>query len=80
MCAEKRAQVLDAPVSGGTPGAQAGTLTFMVGCQSDVVFEQSKPILSCMGKNLVYCGTHGNGQGVSLFENSFQKWPRFVTT
>lgn len=50
--------IVDAPVSGGTLGAAAGTLTFMVG-GSDSDFQLSRPILEYMGKNLVHCGAHG---------------------
>ena len=46
---------VDAPVSGGVAGAQNGTLTFMVGGTPEE-FEQVKPLLKAMGKNLVHCG------------------------
>lgn len=60
--------MLDAPVSGGTGGAEAGTLTFMVGgAQSD--FDNAKPLLSNMGKNIVYCGGVGNGQVAKVANN-----------
>src|SRR5580698_7970572 len=51
----------DAPVSGGTAGAEAGTLTFMVGATLEL-FERIKPLLLQMGKNAVHCGPSGNGQ------------------
>jgi len=54
---------LDAPVSGGPPGAIGGTLTIMVGGDQRV-FERAKPYLMAMGKNLVYCGPQGSGQKV----------------
>lgn len=60
--------VLDAPVSGGTVGAQNATLTFMVGGPEEV-FEQAKPVLQAMGKNIVYCGGHGNGQVAKVANN-----------
>lgn len=60
--------MLDAPVSGGTGGAAAGTLTFMVG-GSVSVFDQAGPILSAMGKNLVHCGAAGNGQVAKIANN-----------
>lgn len=60
--------MLDAPVSGGTGGAQAGTLTFMVGGE-EASFEQAKPILETMGKNIVYCGGIGNGQVAKIANN-----------
>ncbi|HZJ97365.1 MAG TPA: 3-hydroxyisobutyrate dehydrogenase [Oligella sp.] len=60
--------VLDAPVSGGTVGAQNATLTFMVG-GTEEGFEKAKPILQAMGKNIVYCGGHGNGQVAKVANN-----------
>lgn len=60
--------MLDAPVSGGTAGAAAGTLTFMVG-GSVSVFDQALPILSAMGKNVVHCGSAGNGQVAKIANN-----------
>src|SRR5262245_10777329 len=60
--------MLDAPVSGGTAGAAAGTLTFMVGGeQAD--FDRAKPVLSAMGKNIVHCGAAGNGQVAKVANN-----------
>jgi 3-hydroxyisobutyrate dehydrogenase len=58
----------DAPVSGGTGGAQAGTLTFMVGA-SAVHFTTLKPILAQMGKNIVHCGEIGTGQIAKICNN-----------
>ena len=60
--------MIDAPVSGGTTGASAGTLTFMVG-GSPEEFEFVKPILSGMGKNIVHCGASGNGQVAKVANN-----------
>lgn len=61
--------MVDAPVSGGVGGAQAGTLTFMVGGPTPH-FEKARNILSQMGKNLVHCGTQvGSGQVVKLCNN-----------
>jgi len=59
---------VDAPVSGGTGGAAAGTLTFMVG-GSDAAYEQVKPVLSAMGKNIVHCGDTGTGQVAKICNN-----------
>lgn len=59
---------VDAPVSGGTGGAAAGSLTFMVGA-SAAVYEQVKPVLSAMGKNVVYCGETGMGQVAKICNN-----------
>lgn len=60
--------MVDAPVSGGTGGAEAGTLTFMVG-GSVADFERAKPVLQCMGKNIVHCGDAGNGQVAKICNN-----------
>jgi 3-hydroxyisobutyrate dehydrogenase len=64
----KGLSMLDAPVSGGTGGAEAGTLTFMVG--GDLKdFETAKPVLANMGKNIIHCGATGNGQVAKLANN-----------
>jgi len=60
--------MLDAPVSGGVGGAEAGTLTFMVG-GGDAAFEQAKPLLSYMGKNILHAGGPGNGQAAKICNN-----------
>jgi 3-hydroxyisobutyrate dehydrogenase len=65
---EKGLPMLDAPVSGGTGGAQAGTLTFMVG-GSDPAFERAKPFLEKMGKTIVHAGGAGNGQAAKICNN-----------
>jgi len=64
----KRLAMVDAPVSGGTGGAEAGTLTFMVGGSADN-FARAKPILEAMGKNIVHCGDAGNGQVAKICNN-----------
>ncbi|HAN54253.1 3-hydroxyisobutyrate dehydrogenase [Stutzerimonas stutzeri] len=66
--AEHGNPMLDAPVSGGTGGAAAGTLTFMVG-GSDADFDRAQPILAAMGKNIVRCGAAGNGQVAKVANN-----------
>ena len=60
--------MLDAPVSGGTIGAQNGTLTFMVG-GSEEAFAAGKPILEAMGKNIFHAGGPGAGQAVKICNN-----------
>jgi len=60
--------MVDAPVSGGVGGAEAGTLTFMVG-GSDDAFGQAKPILDAMGKTIVHAGGPGNGQAAKICNN-----------
>jgi 3-hydroxyisobutyrate dehydrogenase len=59
---------VDAPVSGGTGGAQAGTLTFMVGGE-DADFARAKPYLEVMGKKIVHCGAAGAGQAAKICNN-----------
>ncbi|KAI8388003.1 3-hydroxyisobutyrate dehydrogenase [Radiomyces spectabilis] len=65
----KKAKAFDAPVSGGIIGAEAGTLTFMVGAPSLEGFGAVKPILEWMGRNVVYCGDNGTGQVAKLCNN-----------
>src|SRR5262245_1815433 len=60
--------MIDAPVSGGVAGAQAATLTFMVG-GTDEAFEQARPILEKMGKTIVHAGPAGNGQAAKICNN-----------
>jgi 3-hydroxyisobutyrate dehydrogenase len=60
--------MLDAPVSGGVGGAEAGTLTFMVG-GSDEGFRRAEPILQCMGKAVIHAGGPGNGQAAKICNN-----------
>jgi 3-hydroxyisobutyrate dehydrogenase-like beta-hydroxyacid dehydrogenase len=69
QCAEqlkaKQADFLDAPVSGGPAGAQAGTLTVMVGGEQQV-FDRALPVLQAFGKNIRLCGGLGAGQVIKL--------------
>src|SRR5689334_2762795 len=60
--------MVDAPVSGGVGGAQAATLTFMVG-GSDAAFGRARPILAQMGKTIVHAGGSGNGQAAKICNN-----------
>ncbi|WP_137885695.1 3-hydroxyisobutyrate dehydrogenase [Pseudomonas sp. 2FE] len=66
--AEHGNPMLDAPVSGGTGGATAGTLTFMVGGTA-ADFDRAQPTLAAMGKNIVHCGDSGNGQVAKVANN-----------
>jgi 3-hydroxyisobutyrate dehydrogenase len=59
---------VDAPVSGGTGGAAAATLTFMAG-GSPVAFARAKAVLEAMGKRIVYCGEAGAGQAAKICNN-----------
>lgn len=54
-------EMLDAPVSGGEAGAVQGTLSIMAGGRPEV-FERVKPLLQCMGRNIVHIGPSGSGQ------------------
>jgi 3-hydroxyisobutyrate dehydrogenase len=60
--------MVDAPVSGGVGGAEAGTLTFMVGGGDDA-FARAAPILAAMGKTVVHAGGAGNGQAAKICNN-----------
>jgi 3-hydroxyisobutyrate dehydrogenase len=59
---------LDAPVSGGTGGARAGTLTFMVGGTAEAL-AVARPLLEVMGGRIVHCGGPGNGQAAKICNN-----------
>lgn len=58
----------DAPVSGGVVGAEAGSLTFMVGASAEE-FAVLQPILEVMGKRAVHCGSSGAGQAAKICNN-----------
>jgi 3-hydroxyisobutyrate dehydrogenase len=59
---------LDAPVSGGVGGAEAGTLTFMVG-GSEAAFARGEALFEIMGKKAVHCGVGGAGQSAKICNN-----------
>ncbi|RDD63766.1 3-hydroxyisobutyrate dehydrogenase [Ferruginivarius sediminum] len=61
-------EMLDAPVSGGVAGAEAGQLTFMVG-GSEAAFNAAKPLFDIMGKAAVHAGPAGNGQVAKACNN-----------
>ncbi len=64
ICKELRArgmQMLDSPVSGGETGAQAGTLSIMVGGDAST-FDRMQPIYRCLGKTILHMGESGSGQ------------------
>ncbi|GAB3366005.1 MULTISPECIES: 3-hydroxyisobutyrate dehydrogenase [Giesbergeria] len=61
-------QFIDAPVSGGTGGAIAGTLTFMVGGEA-AVLERARPLLEKMGANIFHAGAVGAGQTAKICNN-----------
>jgi 3-hydroxyisobutyrate dehydrogenase len=68
LASERRCLSLDAPVSGGTGGAKAATLTFMAGGSAEA-FAKAKPILQRMGKNAFHCGEAGAGQAAKVCNN-----------
>src|SRR5262249_34270634 len=68
LMAERGVEMLDAPVSGGVEGAEAGTLSIMVGGKAET-FEKVKPVLSSIGTKLFYCGEAGAGCVVKVFKN-----------
>ncbi|PXA77295.1 3-hydroxyisobutyrate dehydrogenase [Auritidibacter sp. NML100628] len=59
---------LDAPVSGGMSGAEAGTLTFMVGGDAEA-FATAEPLFQAMGRKIVHCGNSGAGQAAKVCNN-----------
>jgi 3-hydroxyisobutyrate dehydrogenase-like beta-hydroxyacid dehydrogenase len=67
-CAERGVDFLDAPVTGGTWGAQKGELVFMIGGKGEVL-ERVRPVLEAMGKKFLLLGPNGAGQTVKLGMN-----------
>ncbi|WP_417311208.1 3-hydroxyisobutyrate dehydrogenase [Ectopseudomonas khazarica] len=65
---ERGIELLDAPVSGGTAGAAAGTLTFMVGGAAEAL-EKARPLLAVMGQNIFHAGPEGAGQVAKVCNN-----------
>ncbi|MBK6983158.1 MAG: 3-hydroxyisobutyrate dehydrogenase [Betaproteobacteria bacterium] len=71
--------MIDASVSGGIAGAEAASLTFMVGgSQKD--FEVARPFLAHLGKNIVHCGASGNGQAAKICNNMMLAVEMIVTS
>jgi 3-hydroxyisobutyrate dehydrogenase len=68
IAADKGLLSVDAPVSGGTAGAAAGTLTFMAG-GSEKAFALAKPVLQPMAGKVVHCGEAGAGQAAKICNN-----------
>jgi len=68
LAAEKGFRFVDAPVSGGTGGAAAGTLTFMAGGSADA-FAVAEPVLKPMAGRIVHCGDAGAGQAAKICNN-----------
>ncbi|GMI61927.1 hypothetical protein ScalyP_jg10426 [Parmales sp. scaly parma] len=69
VSAHNSCKMIDAPVSGGVGGAEAGTLTFMAGCQSASDLEPVRKYFEIMGSNLVHTGGAGTGCMAKLCNN-----------
>jgi 2-hydroxy-3-oxopropionate reductase len=67
-CAQRGIDFLDAPVTGGTWGAEKGELVFMVGGKSETL-ERARPVFEAMGKRFFHLGENGAGQTVKLAMN-----------
>jgi len=67
-CAEKGVRFLDAPVTGGTWGAEKGELVFMVGGDAEAL-KEAEPVLGIMGKRWFHLGPNGAGQTIKLAMN-----------
>jgi len=67
--AERGAAFADAPVSGGTNGAEAGTLTVMVGADA-ATFDRARPVLAAFGRQIVHAGPVGAGDALKAVNNA----------
>ncbi len=67
-CAERGVDFLDAPVTGGTWGAEKGELVFMMGGAKEIL-EHVRPVLETLGKHIFLLGPNGAGQTVKLAMN-----------
>jgi len=68
IASECGVKYIDAPVSGGVAGAQAGTLTIMVGSDAET-FEKISPVLNVLGKNIYHVGDAGSGDAIKIVNN-----------
>jgi 3-hydroxyisobutyrate dehydrogenase len=68
LAQSKGLHLLDAPVSGGVAGAEAATLTIMVGGDA-ATFNKALPLLQLLGKNIIHAGAAGNGQAAKICNN-----------
>ena len=66
--ASRGARAIDAPVSGGVMGAEAASLTIMVGGPQEA-FDAARPVLALLGKKVIHVGDHGAGQVAKLCNN-----------
>jgi len=67
--AERGVAFIDAPVSGGTSGAEKGILTVMVG-GDEAALDRARPVLESFGKKIVHCGAVGAGDAVKAMNNA----------
>ncbi|MGH7668314.1 MAG: NAD(P)-dependent oxidoreductase, partial [Gemmatimonadaceae bacterium] len=67
--AEREVAFIDAPVSGGTSGAEQGILTVMVGGDT-AALERARPVLASFGRKIVHCGAVGAGDAVKAMNNA----------
>ena len=74
----KRVGVIDAPVSGGAPGAKAGTLTIMAGCEK-ILYDECLPVFEAMGKKIVYTGELGSASNIKLLNQMLNAGKSAVT-
>lgn len=68
VCETRGIEVVDAPVSGGPARAEDGSLSIFIG-GSEVAFDQIKPMLGLIGKNLYHCGDIGSASAVKIINN-----------
>jgi len=66
---ERGITLIDAPVSGGVPGADKGTLSIMVGCDDEEAFARVEPMFKATGKNIFRCGGLGTGHAMKCLNN-----------
>ena len=69
VLAKRGIALVDAPVSGGVPKAEAGTLTLMIGGEDEAVVAKAKPVLEAMGKQLFRTGPIGSGHAMKALNN-----------
>ena len=69
QAAVRGCQFVDAPVSGGVNAAAAGSLTFMVGAETEAVFARAEKLLGEMGAKVTHCGGVGTGGAVKICNN-----------
>ena len=69
QCAARGIQLIDAPVSGGSPAAEAGTLTVMCGASAEA-FAAAKPVFETFGRLIVLLGPPGAGQKAKIVNNA----------